>query len=305
MRGPVARTVGLVASSSHPSHAPVTRHRDGRWRFPAMMIPSAVMARGLASIGTITLPGATVRPSTCEVEAGGQVETLEPRMMQVLVELVEARGRVVSRDTLIERCWDGLAVTDDAINRVTARLRRLGQDSGAFTLETIRKVGYRLNAAGEGTATTPVERIALARNPAPRRRAAMKRAAATGALALVATAAFKIGNQPDMPPPATMPRALTENASLQRLPGRWGGAGCRPSYDLVVRAGRIVMTAPGLRSERRIIAADDGAVMAEGVVPVADRGKLFEFRPDGDRLTVQDRTTNLGQVFDVCPLARR
>lgn len=271
------------------------------------------MGRGLATIDSFVLPGATVRPSTCEVEAGGRVETLEPRMMQVLVELAEARGRVVSRDALIESCWDGLAVSDDAINRVTARIRRLGQDTGAFTLETIRKVGYRMNVAdgdwgedrGDAADPTPVERIALLRTPAPRRRAAMKRAAATGALALLATAAFKVGNSAAPVTAAAAPVPLLQQPSLQRLPGRWGAAGCVAVYDLVVRDGRIVTTAPGYRSERRIITADKDAVMAEGVVPVTERGRLFEYRAVGDRLTLQDRTTNVSQVLDVCPAAQR
>ncbi|MES2753614.1 MAG: winged helix-turn-helix domain-containing protein [Pseudomonadota bacterium] len=258
------------------------------------------MGRGLATIDAMTLPGAVVRPSTCEVETSGGIELLEPRMMQVLVELVEARGRVVSRDALIERCWDGLVVSDDAINRVTARLRRLGTDTGAFTLETIRKVGYRLLVAGE------VPDADVARHPrTPRRRAAMARAVATAGLALVAVAGFRVGNRPAEARAEPRDWQASAPLSLQRLPGRWGPAGCRPTLDFVVRAGRIVVSAPGYRSERRIIAADDVSVMAEGVLPVGERGRLFELRPDGDRLSVQDRTTNLGEVFDVCPLARR
>lgn len=66
--------------------------------------------------------------------------------MQVLVVLAGARGEVVSRDELVRRCWDGRIVGDDAINRVIARLRRLGDGpaQGSFAIETIVKVGYRL-----------------------------------------------------------------------------------------------------------------------------------------------------------------
>lgn len=87
-----------------------------------------------------------VSPSTREVFDGGARDVLEPRVMMVLVALARADGATVSRDKLIQSCWDGLAVSDDAINRVIGRLRRLAASSGAFSIETITKVGYRLHA---------------------------------------------------------------------------------------------------------------------------------------------------------------
>jgi TolB-like protein len=49
-----------------------------------------------------------------------------------------------SRDDLLARCWADVIVGEDAINRVIGRLRRLGEDSRAFTIETLPRVGYRL-----------------------------------------------------------------------------------------------------------------------------------------------------------------
>ena len=73
-------------------------------------------------------------------------ETLEPRVMQVLVALARARGAVISRDELIRTCWGGRIVGEDSINRVISRLRRLAVELGdnAFTIETVPKIGYRL-----------------------------------------------------------------------------------------------------------------------------------------------------------------
>lgn len=87
-----------------------------------------------------------VSPATREVTFPGGRDVLEPRVMQVLVTLARANGEVISRDALIEACWDGRVVSDDAINRVIARVRKVaelthGED---FGLETIAKVGYRL-----------------------------------------------------------------------------------------------------------------------------------------------------------------
>ncbi len=79
--------------------------------------------------------------------------------MQVLVALFRADGRVVSRDELIARCWEGRIVGEDAINRAIGRLRRLSEadNEEAFQIETIPRVGYRLRPAPEphGSAATP------------------------------------------------------------------------------------------------------------------------------------------------------
>jgi DNA-binding winged helix-turn-helix (wHTH) protein len=88
--------------------------------------------------------GLAVRPSTREVAHGDDRQTLEPRVMQALVALARRRGEVVSRDELIHTCWDGRIVGDDAINGCVAKVRRLGETHGAFTIETIPRVGYRL-----------------------------------------------------------------------------------------------------------------------------------------------------------------
>jgi DNA-binding winged helix-turn-helix (wHTH) protein len=89
------------------------------------------------------------------VAADGDRRTLEPRIMQVLVALARARGAIVSRDELVRTCWNGTIVGDDAVNRPISRLRRLAQEHGAFRIETIPRVGYRLiasSAPGEAPA---------------------------------------------------------------------------------------------------------------------------------------------------------
>lgn len=86
-----------------------------------------------------------VRPATREVLGPGERrEVLEPRIMQVLAALARRRGEVVSRDDLITACWSGRLVGDDAVNRCVAALRRLDPDAVSMTIETIARVGYRL-----------------------------------------------------------------------------------------------------------------------------------------------------------------
>lgn len=113
---------------------------------------------GLAGEPRFTLGGLEVRPATREVVAEGSAEVLEPRVMQVLVALAQRRGQVVSRSDLIDACWEGRAVGDDAINRCIQALRRLGQTRGGFAILTVARVGYRLDEMAPADApstTTP------------------------------------------------------------------------------------------------------------------------------------------------------
>ena len=117
----------------------------------------------------------TVHPSTREVSVDGHREKVEPRVMQVLAVLVRAEGIVVSRDRLIEQCWGGRLVGDDAINSCVAKVRVLATltTPPAFEIETIPRVGYRLHArtpvASEHHTDTPTLSVAdLAQRPSAR-----------------------------------------------------------------------------------------------------------------------------------------
>ncbi|MGZ9100135.1 MAG: winged helix-turn-helix domain-containing protein, partial [Brevundimonas sp.] len=76
-------------------------------------------------------------------------------------------GSVLSRDDLIARCWDGVVVGDDAINRVIGKIRRLTEcpDAG-FLIETVPRVGYRL-VRTNGWATSSPSPAATSRSGRP------------------------------------------------------------------------------------------------------------------------------------------
>jgi DNA-binding winged helix-turn-helix (wHTH) protein/tetratricopeptide (TPR) repeat protein len=115
-----------------------------------------------------TIGPLSVRPSRGEAAHDTRVDRLEPRVMQVLIALAQARGDTVSRKTLIARCWGGLAVGPDAVDRVISLLRRfLAASAPAVRLETLPRIGYRLTeiypqTAGEKSAGGEV---GAARNP--------------------------------------------------------------------------------------------------------------------------------------------
>lgn len=103
------------------------------------------------SLGTLE-----ARPPTCEVVWPDGHEVLQPRVMQVLVTLAAAEGGVVSRDDLIATCWDGRVVGEDAITLVMMKLRKLASRSGgAFAVETVPRVGYRLATPTRAMAPKP------------------------------------------------------------------------------------------------------------------------------------------------------
>lgn len=120
----------------------------GEIKHDGLAVPGRVV---LAHELPFTLGLLRIDPPTRQVSCGGRSETLEPRVMQVLVALARAGGSIITRDELIERCWEGRVVGEDAINRVISRLRHLAdQFADAYRVETITKVGYRLVAAAEG-----------------------------------------------------------------------------------------------------------------------------------------------------------
>jgi tetratricopeptide (TPR) repeat protein len=106
--------------------------------------------------------------------------------MQVLLVLHDANG-VVTRQELIDTCWRGLIVGDDAISRIISRIRRLseGVARGGFSVETISKVGYRLHLTSD---IDDDQQVARPRQPAVRSAVRF----ALPALALVIAAAFAV-----------------------------------------------------------------------------------------------------------------
>ena len=100
----------------------------------------------LAARPDFTLGLALVSPSTRTLAGPGGTADVEPRIMQVLVVLADSAGGVVTRETLFQRCWGGVYVGDDSLNRAIAGVRKLatGIAGNSFEIETIPRTGYRL-----------------------------------------------------------------------------------------------------------------------------------------------------------------
>ena len=132
---------------------------------PMSKLPRDLTASRPIDLGAepdFSLGGLLVRPSLREVQSRDRRETVEPRVLQALVALVRAEGSVVSRDRLIEQCWGGRLVGDDAINSCIAKVRGLAALAGppAFEIETIPRVGYRLHGRSDHIAAPETHSVA-------------------------------------------------------------------------------------------------------------------------------------------------
>lgn len=91
------------------------------------------------------LGSVVITPAARTFDGPGGHLTVEPRIMQVLLQLMDAGGEVVTREELFAHCWNGIFVGDDSLNRAIFELRRALRSAGAsVTIETIPKTGYRL-----------------------------------------------------------------------------------------------------------------------------------------------------------------
>jgi DNA-binding winged helix-turn-helix (wHTH) protein/TolB-like protein len=103
-----------------------------------------------------------VKPSLRRIDGPHGDQMLEPKVMKVLIALSDPIGAILSRDDLIERCWDGRIVGDNSINRVMSLLRsalaEVARDR--VLVHNVPKVGYRLvvhEPALEATQPAPAD----------------------------------------------------------------------------------------------------------------------------------------------------
>lgn len=87
-----------------------------------------------------------VEPELNRIQRGGEKAHLEPKVMEVLVCLIQANGNVVSKEQLIRQVWQDTFVTDDVLKVSVWQLRKAFQDDSKHpkVIETIPKSGYRL-----------------------------------------------------------------------------------------------------------------------------------------------------------------
>lgn len=124
-------------------------------RFGGRPRPDLFLPRMIYTFGHFELDLAAV-----ELRSRGTAVSLEPQVFALLALLVENRERLVSKDELVEKVWDGRVVSDAAVaSRVKSARQALGDDGKSQQfIKTIHGQGYRFVAQARisrGAAATP------------------------------------------------------------------------------------------------------------------------------------------------------
>lgn len=82
------------------------------------------------------------------VYKAGELRPIGPRAFDLLLYFLSHRGRVITKEELVERVWHGVAVTDNALTRAVKDLRRVTGDDARTPkhVETVSRRGYRFVA---------------------------------------------------------------------------------------------------------------------------------------------------------------
>ena len=101
-----------------------------------------------------------VAPRINNMSCEGKTVRLEPKVMGVLLCLAQYPGETLSKEQLFQAVWPNTVVTEDALKRCIAELRRCFSDDARnpHVIETISKRGYRLIAP----VSAPMDAIAPA-----------------------------------------------------------------------------------------------------------------------------------------------
>ena len=150
-----------------------------------------------------------INPRLNEVQHRGESVRLEPRMMQTLVVLARNAGQAVTRDQLMDAVWGHNHITDDTLNRVVSRLRKILSNgtNDSVTIETLPRVGYRLIPPGGNSAATSI----VLRN--------WRWLLGAAVIAAIAVA-FTLLNTPDAIPSSVSTSTAARMSPVTTLPGR-------------------------------------------------------------------------------------
>jgi DNA-binding winged helix-turn-helix (wHTH) protein len=86
-----------------------------------------------------------VDPRTWSLSRESQAVDLSPRLVEILVAIVQKNGEIVTKDELLERFWPGVNITDNTLTRAIADIRKaLGeQASEPKYIQTLARRGFR------------------------------------------------------------------------------------------------------------------------------------------------------------------
>lgn len=101
-------------------------------------------AKGMVNENELVCDGIRLNPASGAVYADGEEIKLPPKQYEILKYLMERKGMVISRETLLERIWGyDFEGTDRVVDNQIKNLRHALRASGDM-IKTISKKGYKL-----------------------------------------------------------------------------------------------------------------------------------------------------------------
>jgi len=96
--------------------------------------------------GTFHIADWEVQPQVNSLKRADRSFHVEPKVMQVLVELASHSNEVLTKEQLIHAVWSDTFVSDDVLTRCISEIRRVLEDDARAPkfIQTIPKTGYRL-----------------------------------------------------------------------------------------------------------------------------------------------------------------
>ncbi len=79
-----------------------------------------------------------------ELRVNGVPVDLEAKPLEVLVQLLQHAGEVVTKEELLESVWPGTTVVDGSLATAVSKLRKAMGDEEQLTILTVPRTGYRL-----------------------------------------------------------------------------------------------------------------------------------------------------------------
>jgi DNA-binding winged helix-turn-helix (wHTH) protein len=88
-------------------------------------------------------------PEAAELRRDGQRIELRAKCLHLLLHLLQKRGKLVSREMLLEQVWGDVVVGQETLSRTVTEIRQaLGDDADAPQyIETVPRLGYKFVAA--------------------------------------------------------------------------------------------------------------------------------------------------------------
>lgn len=182
---------------------------------------------------SLSLAGWTILPLQNRLIGEDKEVALEPKAMDVLVQLALARGATLSRDELMDAVWPGVIVADDSVHRAISKLRRALADCPALkeAVVTVPKRGYRLDWARLQERSDPQAGNGKARTSVGAQHRLVGAAGFTAAalLALLVLAAMVLR-------PASIDQSALRTTPFTGLPGQERAASFAPDGERAVFA---------------------------------------------------------------------